>query len=638
MPPFTPLHVLRLLAAWLLRLLCGLLIRSFYRLRILGAEHIPRQGPALLVCNHVSYIDGLLVAACVPRFVRFLIYRPIYEAPALRWFFRLLHGIPIAGGPYAPAALARARAELLAGHVVCIFAEGAISRTGNLLPFKRGFEQIITGLQVPVIPMHMDQLWGSIWSFQGGRALGKWPQRVPYPVTVSFAAPLPATATAPQVRQAVMELGSTAMLQRPGTMATLPQRFIRTAKRRWSAFYLADATGQSWTGGQALVHCLLLAQRLRQGWPQAERVGVGLPPSAMAALLHVAIMLAGKVPIALDTAGTPAQRSTMLQQYALDLVVIPVQAALALTLPPGTATVTVTALAEATRRQGRARHLCVRYLPTALLQRLWHVPSTSADTLATVVSTSEDPEHCRGVMLSHRNILATIEGLQQVLTLQPPDRLLGVLPFSHALGALATLWFPLVAGCGVVYHTDDAAACSVGDVVAQQRVTMLVATPTHYATYLDTCSPEAFASLRYAVSGPDQLDPALAQAFHATYGVELVAGYGCAEMAAIVALNIANVPYGTRYQLGSKSGTVGQPLPGVAVRVVDPVTGQLVPPETVGELWLHGAHRMLGYWGESAQAAQGPHQGWYVTGEWASVDDDGFLRLVERMPPPLPIP
>jgi acyl-[acyl-carrier-protein]-phospholipid O-acyltransferase/long-chain-fatty-acid--[acyl-carrier-protein] ligase len=191
---------------------------------VVGGEHIPTQGSALLVCNHVSYVDALLVGSCVPRFVRFLIYRPIYEYKALRWLFRLMQAIPIAGGPEAPAALAQAQHALQEGHVVCIFAEGAISRTGALLPFKRGFERIIEGLEVPVIPVHLDRLWGSIFSFQGGRFFWKWPKQFPYPVTVSFAAPLPATATAPQVRQVVMELGSAAMAYRPRTTTPLPRR------------------------------------------------------------------------------------------------------------------------------------------------------------------------------------------------------------------------------------------------------------------------------------------------------------------------------------------------------------------------------------------------------------------------------
>ena len=153
-------YVLRLLPAFVVRLVCWMLTHTLYRIRVVGGEHIPRQGPALLVCNHVSYVDGLLVGACVPRFVRFLIYRPIYEHQSPALAVSPDAGDPYCGGPEAPAALAQARQALQEGHVVCIFAEGAISRTGDLLPFKRGFERILRGWRSRSSPC--------IWTGSGG--------------------------------------------------------------------------------------------------------------------------------------------------------------------------------------------------------------------------------------------------------------------------------------------------------------------------------------------------------------------------------------------------------------------------------------------------------------------------------------
>lgn len=144
-------YILRTLPDFLIRFMLWMLTHTLYRIRIVGQEHVPLRGPALLVCNHMSFVDGLLVASCVQRFIRFLVYRPIYEHKALNWFMRLMKAIPIAGGNRKEvlASLERAREELRQGHAVCIFAEGAISRTGNLLPFKRGFERIINGLERP---------------------------------------------------------------------------------------------------------------------------------------------------------------------------------------------------------------------------------------------------------------------------------------------------------------------------------------------------------------------------------------------------------------------------------------------------------------------------------------------------------
>jgi acyl-[acyl-carrier-protein]-phospholipid O-acyltransferase/long-chain-fatty-acid--[acyl-carrier-protein] ligase len=185
-----------------------LVVRPLFRVRILGKEHIPSRGPALLVSNHLTYLDGFLIGSCLNPIVRFLVWKPYYDHKLLTWGFRLAKAIPIWTRPHSAArAIARARAELARGHVICIFAEGSISRTGNLLPFQRGLEAIVRGLDVPVIPVHLDGLWESVFSFQGGRFLWKRPRTLRHPVVVSFGAPMAPSCTAHEVRQAVQQLG-----------------------------------------------------------------------------------------------------------------------------------------------------------------------------------------------------------------------------------------------------------------------------------------------------------------------------------------------------------------------------------------------------------------------------------------------
>jgi acyl-[acyl-carrier-protein]-phospholipid O-acyltransferase/long-chain-fatty-acid--[acyl-carrier-protein] ligase len=178
---------------FLARVALWVLTHTLYRIRIGGKEHVPVRGPALLVCNHLSHIDGLLVGACIPRSVRFSVFKTYSRDAALNWLMRPLNAIPVGDRGDASASVERGRAELRQGHVVCIFAEGAISRTGNLLPFSSGFERIADGLAVPVIPVCLDQVWGSVFSFKNGRFFWKWPTRVPYRVTMTFGAPLPST-------------------------------------------------------------------------------------------------------------------------------------------------------------------------------------------------------------------------------------------------------------------------------------------------------------------------------------------------------------------------------------------------------------------------------------------------------------
>jgi acyl-[acyl-carrier-protein]-phospholipid O-acyltransferase / long-chain-fatty-acid--[acyl-carrier-protein] ligase len=169
----------------------------------------------LLVSNHLTHLDGFLIGACVEPAVRFIVWKPYYDHKLLTWGFRLAKAIPIRTSPHSGAqAIQRARAELARGHVVCIFAEGSISRTGNLLPFQRGLEAIVRGLDVPVIPVHLDGLWESVFSFKGGRFFWKRPRTLRQPVVISFGAPMPPASPAYAVRQAVWQLGTKAGVAR----------------------------------------------------------------------------------------------------------------------------------------------------------------------------------------------------------------------------------------------------------------------------------------------------------------------------------------------------------------------------------------------------------------------------------------
>ena len=259
-------YVLYLLPDFFVRFIIWVITHSLYRIRIVGQENIPAHGPAVLVSNHVSFVDALLIGASVPRFIRFMLHREYYDIRWLNWLFRLMKSIPISANNRRDIvqSLRSARKELDQGQVVCIFAEGAITRLGHMLPFKRGFEKIVEGTDFPIVPVHLDQLWGSVFSFKEGRFFWKWPKLLPYPVTVSFGAPLPPTVSVHEVRQAVLELESQALGYRPATHGLLHTRFIRTAKRHWSSFCMADTTGTELSFGKALIGGMLLSRWVRK--------------------------------------------------------------------------------------------------------------------------------------------------------------------------------------------------------------------------------------------------------------------------------------------------------------------------------------------------------------------------------------
>jgi len=286
----------------LLRLLVWILIHSVYRIRIQGRDNIPARGGALFVCNHLSLVDALLLGGSTERYIRFLIYKGYYDRPLIGLFARAAGAIPISSEqrPREMIQSLRAASEAIRnGEVVCIFAEGQMTRIGQLLPFRRGFERIMNGVDAPIIPVHLDGVWGSIFSFERGRYLWKLPKRALHPITVSYGAPLPSTCTAIEVRQAVQELQTEAYKEHGKHIQPLPYAFVKTARRH--PFRLAMADGDKRLRfGSALTRALFLARRLETEWDGQEMVGILLSPSPAGAMVNLAALLAGRVPVNLN--------------------------------------------------------------------------------------------------------------------------------------------------------------------------------------------------------------------------------------------------------------------------------------------------------------------------------------------------
>ena len=621
-------YILTRVPEFFLRFVLWMLTHTLFKIRIVGRENVPFLGPALLVSNHISHADGFLIGSCIQRFVRFMVWKPYYQARGLNWFARKGKAIPVGTGKSAVAALRAARAELQAGHVVCIFAEGSVSRTSNMLPFKRGMEKIVEGLDVPIIPVHLDGLWGSIFSFERGRFFWKWPKRVPYPVTVTFGAPLPSETPVHEVRLAIQEMSAEAVARRKKPGDLLDRRFIRNARRMWGHYCMADTTGRELTYGRALTAGLLLARWLKRQRPGEENIGVLLPATVAGALVNVGATLAGRIPVNLNfTAGREGMAAAV-ERCGIRTIVTSRAFVAKAKIEEMPGMVWLEDILGQTGTLARlAALVAARVAPAGMLSQGGRTP----DSPATIVFSSGSTGVPKGVMLSHYGVIANIEAMAQLFLIGENDRLAGVLPFFHSFGYSTLVWFPLVAGCGVAYHPNPTEAGAVGALVETYKTTLLLATPTFCGAYTRKCSPEQFASLRYVIVGGEKLRPRIADAFREKFGLEPLEGYGATEMSPVIAVNGPDFGTGAERQRGNKPGTVGHPLPGVAAKVVDPVTFETLPPETEGLLLVKGANRMLGYLDQPELTAEVFRNGWYVTGDITLIDEDGFIRITDRL-------
>lgn len=413
----------------------------------------------------------------------------------------------------------------------------------------------------------------------------------------------------------------------PGKLPeTLPRTLIRSARRHPFRFAMADLRTPGLRFGSALTRAVFLARRLKPLWQGQRMVGILLPPSVPGALVNWAALLSGKIPVNLNYTASEPVLASCAQQCGLQTVVtarafldrVKIQA-------PGKA-IFLEELAERPRLGEKLKALWMAWaLPAAALERrLSEGNQTSLDDLATVIFSSGSTGDPKGVMLTHSNIASNIEQVNCVFAFTGQDRILGILPFFHSFGFTATLALPAVLGVGAVYHPNPLDAAAIGSLVRRHRATFLLATPTFLQTYLRRCSPEDFASLRFVVVGAEKLPEHLAVSFEDTFGIQPMEGYGCTECAPVVAANAGS-------PRGNKRGTVGRPLPGVSVRIVDPETRQPLPVGQPGLLLVRGPNVMKGYLGQSDKTAEVLRDGWYTTGDVAALDKDGFLTLTDRL-------
>jgi acyl-[acyl-carrier-protein]-phospholipid O-acyltransferase / long-chain-fatty-acid--[acyl-carrier-protein] ligase len=691
------IYMVWLLPDALLRFVLWLLTRTVYRIRVAGQENIPAKGGALFVCNHLSLADAMLLLASTDRNVRFMMYKAHYELPWVKPLARVLGVIPISSEQRPREMLKSlqiASDAIKNGEIVCIFAEGQITRIGQMLPFRRGFERIMKDVEAPIIPVALDGVWGTIFSFDRGRFLWKWPRRLAHPITVNYGKPMPHTSTPFEVRQVVQELLAEAWAHRKKYMQPLHRAFVRTARMHPMRFAMADPQNQKLRFGSVLMRTIFLGRRLKKVWQGQKMVGLLLPPSVPGALANFAALLGGKVPVNLNYTVSEETLASCIQQCQIQTVLTSKAFLEKVKLKVPCETVFLEELAAKTGAGEKLTALFMAlFFPAGLLERaLGREKKIELDDLATVIFSSGSTGEPKGVMLSHYNIGANIEQLEQVFGLGRRDCVLGVLPFFHSFGFTGTLFLPAVAGVGAVYYPNPLDAKTIGPLVREYSATFLLATPTFLQLYRRGCAPEDFGSLRVVMTGAEKLPDRLAAAFEEHFGIRPLEGYGCTECSPAVAVNTHDFRSAGFRQVGAKRGKIGHPLSGVSVRIVDPDTRAPLPMGQPGLMLVRGPNVMQGYLGKPEKTAEvlipnevlNPSNGessspssstntlnrieskatgrsenatklpplpggegrgegerkhttvqrerfWYVTGDIAAIDEDGFLQITDRL-------
>ncbi len=619
------------------RFLIWLIVHLFYRINIINSPNIPKKGPALIVSNHVSYIDGPIISSVLPRFIRYLAHKYYYYHPMLYPLFRLAYAIPIESGNEQKVneSIARARAELIAGHVVCIFAEGRLTRTGNLLPFKNGLERIVEGLVIPIIPIHLDQLWASVFTPRKHKQLFRIPQQFPARVTVTLGDPMPANSKAWQVRLAVQELAVQARVSGQQLEHYLSVEFFKAASNSPFRRCVYDQDNNRFYKFSTFSNQVLcLANRFKKIHKSPARVGLLLPCDYKSVLMNAGLTTCGQsvvnIPLNFDIEDVltlvedlQIQRIYASSDNELGALLIANQKAVDINLVLKDLFNDVKSLKW--RFLGKLKYV----LPIKWIVKWMGVLPRNPEAEVTVIVPEDKSK--KYISLSHESVYNNISCIKQVLDCNRYDRFASVLNYNNSFGFIDGLWAPLVIANGIVPVDIKNNSLKAIECLFKQQATILTS-HAEFLEYLHHQIPtNLIAHLRYVMcTGP--ITNGFSETFYDKFGISILTGFGIPELGSFISLNTPNVRSKGHLQRGSKRNSVGHPLPNIAARIVDPMDNSVLEPGMIGILEIKSPARMLGYTfdimkNKNLSIVSGVDQ-WFNTKLKAKIDEEGFIFLV----------
>lgn len=606
----------------------------FYRVRVLPSPQLP-EGGFLLLPNHVTWVDSLLLQLAIPRRIRFLADESHYHNRWLAPWLVLFGAIPVSP-TRAKTGIRAAVSALQNGEVVCLFAEGTLTRTGGLIRLQRGFALIAQEAGVPCVPVWMDGTWGSVFSFSEGRYFFKRPRAFPYPVRVAFGEPLsPETASPGTLRERLLDLGERCYQERPFLKGHLGRAAIRGLRRDLGSTVVCDGMdGTELRAGNLLAASLALASVLRAQCPE-PRIAVVLPPGKGATVANLAVVLAGKVPVNLNfTAGRTALEAACRIAKVRSVLTASGFMARLPDFPWPEKQLLLEQLLPGIKARIVFWRVVSALLPAEWIARLAGVPARGDHSEAVLLFTSGSAGDPKGVVLSHRNLLGNVAQFSSMLGLRRGDAILACLPVFHSFGSTVNLWFPLIEGLRMVTYPSPLDIPKNAELVERYGVKLVCSTPTFLRGYLRKAAPKQLASIELLVTGAEKLPMDLADAFEARFGIPVLQGYGLTETSPVVSVNLPDPPpadASSRPQAASRRGSVGMLAPGLTARIRDPETGAPLPMDATGMLWLRGVNVFEGYLDDPVRTALVLQDGWFATGDLARFDEDGFLYIEGRL-------
>jgi acyl-[acyl-carrier-protein]-phospholipid O-acyltransferase/long-chain-fatty-acid--[acyl-carrier-protein] ligase len=490
-----------------------------------------------------------------------------------------------------------------------------------MLPFRRGVERLIEGVSsknVPIIPVYIDQVWGSIFSYERGKFFFKIPHEVPSKISITFGKPLPSGSTSQEIRKAVTELGYTSVQQRKSKQDILPLEILKIAKKRWFSPMLTMPQIKPISYGKLIITAIkfieVLVHRLNA---KSKVIAVVGHPSFFTVVANLTLMFMNKVVVNLSSSLSDKELQDACKALTVDEVLVFDE-----TKP----------LSGYVKHLIRTEDLSVNVFKSAVIgtgillcplhffvQKLLGNKAGPDDVALILSDDISKPTH-----ITHYNILSNAEAFSQLLFMRHNDWILSEGSYQSSVGAIGQLWYPLLNAVGIActnVEPERVTVSTINALMKQYKITLLISNSEFYRKILNSGQALTFPDVRFAVAVGMTKDDSIYTQFEEKIHVELFEGFGLPEIPLVVSLNHSNYISGSIKQMGTKKGSFGKPLPGIQTQIIDPETKDILPVGEEGILMVKGPNVPLNITTED---------GWINTAQRAFIDEEGFLHLISE--------
>ncbi|MFC4994370.1 AMP-binding protein [Rubritalea tangerina] len=511
-------------------------------------------------------------------------------------------------------------AVFLPGDVTCLYGT-SVHVTGDTL-------SALCKLNLPTLPLAVHIPSELSLSIENSKSL---------PSAILAFHPLlsPGNCTAPSLRQALLTAFEQAFASRDFLNGSLGYALLAGLKKH-SKTQVIDGTNDQQKGFDIILGAAIAFSKHIQKETKRKRIGIILPPGPGGLIANLAAIFAGKTPVNLNFTASKSAVDSAIRQADLDKFITAdpfIRKMPDFAWPPNRDLIYIERVLPEMKKAITRWVVLSKVLPTAMLAKMVGVSNEGGDKEAVLLFTSGSSGEPKGVPLTHRNVLANVCQFGTRLNLPENSNILGSLPLFHSFGCTVTLWFPCIEGLNLITYPSPLDAKRIAELIEQHKIILLLSTPTFLRGYMRRVKAEQLKSLELVVTGAEKLPKSLADTFAEKFGIMPQEGYGLTETSPATNVNLPEPPAtsGQATIAASRQGTVGNFLPGIAVKLTDPSTDQPVPLDKSGIIWLKGANIFPGYLDNPEKSKEVLDDGWFKTGDVGFVDSDGFLSIEGRI-------